>query len=88
MKLRVLIFLFAIHISILLNCGNNSEEKCKDDAKTRFRDFCIGGLITNPIVNPDGSSLDQIYTECLYNAYKLEQCNKKSGNIDIYSIVH
>lgn len=82
-KLKLFLLLVA-----MVGCGNNSEEKCKDDAKIALRDSCLGGIITNPIVNPDNSSYDLIILSCVQDTYKLNQCGKKNGNIDLYSIVN
>ncbi|TGL90701.1 hypothetical protein EHQ68_04555 [Leptospira congkakensis] len=82
-KLKLFLLLVA-----MVGCGNNSEEKCKDDAKIALRDSCFRGLITNPIIDTDNSSYDLVILSCMQHTYKLTQCRKKKGNVDLYSIVN
>lgn len=74
--LNILLLFFTI-----VGCTNNSEEKCRDDAKVALRDSCLGGLITNPIVDTDNSSYDLVLASCVRYSYKLNQCSKKRTNL-------
>lgn len=71
-------FLFLILlISFNTQCKIESEESCKQSATQAFRDFCVTGLVTAPLLDPEEPRYDLILQNCLRFSYEYNQCNSK-----------
>lgn len=75
MKLTKIVGLLYFAI-VITGCANISEEKCREDAKNAFNDFCIKGLLLAPTLDPNEPSYDLPMSSCIRYSYRLSQCKK------------